>query len=93
MNLDIVVSEVIHVVHIASDELEITAHRQSTENGTIEWELRIINSYGVAAVWTTTFSSSSEAIKAGVKAIQTEGVKAFTNAEHFEYLHSQHLNS
>lgn len=88
MNMDIVITEVIHVVKIPAGELEIVAYRQHSEAGDIEWSLQVVNAYGLGSAWTKTFPSPEAAIKEGMRALQTEGIEAFTSTENFEYLPS-----
>lgn len=51
-----------------------------------EWELIILNEYGVSSVWHDLFASCGEALAAGENAIDEEGTEQFTDMEGFEYL-------
>ena len=62
--------------------LEIIA----TRIGDREWMLSVINTLGVSSNWTEFFPSADEAIRGGLEAIKTEGVKAFTDITGFDYL-------
>ena len=63
-------------------KLEIIA----TRIGDREWMLSVINTLGVSSNWTEFFPSADEAIRGGLEAIKTEGVKAFTDITGFDYL-------
>lgn len=52
--------------------------------GNDEWA--VVNEYGIMSNWTDLFKTAQEAIDAGIKAIQSEGVKPFIDVEGFEYL-------
>ncbi|MEX2468722.1 MAG: hypothetical protein WD396_03110 [Pseudohongiellaceae bacterium] len=62
--------------------LEINAHR-ITEG---EWALAVVNEAGVASNWLEFFATGEAALAAGLKAIEEEGVEAFTSIEGFDYL-------
>ncbi len=69
-------------IDIDGEKLEIIA----TELGDNEWMLAVENSRGIRSIWFELFPSAYEAIRAGLEAIETEGIKAFTSKEEFEYL-------
>ena len=62
--------------------LEIVASRL----GEGEWALAVMNEAGIASNWTEFFATGEAALEAGMKAIEEEGVEAFTSIEGFEYL-------
>lgn len=62
--------------------LDIVASRL----GKGEWALAVLNEAGVASNWTEFFATGEAALNAGMKAIEEEGVEAFTSIEGFEYL-------
>ena len=68
-------------VVIDGTRLEIIA----TQLGNSEWTLSILNTLGVSSTWTEFFQSAEAAIREGHKAINTEGVEAFTDIEGFDY--------
>jgi len=55
-----------------------------------EWALAVLNEAGVASNWTEFFATGEAALDAGMKAIEEEGVEAFTSMEGFEYLQDAH---
>jgi hypothetical protein len=42
-----------------------------------DWILEIVDEYWNSTVWDEGFSSAEEALKAGIRAIEMEGIKAF----------------
>ncbi|MEX0963966.1 MAG: hypothetical protein WDZ52_08010 [Pseudohongiellaceae bacterium] len=62
--------------------LEIVAHKLSDH----EWELSVVNGYGISSVWNEFFESAEAALKIGRKTIENEGVESFLDTEGFEYL-------
>ncbi len=69
-------------IDIGGEKLEIIA----TEFGNNEWMLAVENSYGIRSVWFELYPSAHEALRAGLEAIESEGIKTFTSNEGFEYL-------
>ncbi|PLX99014.1 MAG: hypothetical protein C0623_10575 [Desulfuromonas sp.] len=69
-------------VVMAGVRLEIIA----TRIGESEWSLSVLNTLGVSSTWTEFLPSADEAIRAGLEAIKTEGVEAFTDISDFDYL-------
>lgn len=55
-----------------------------------EWTLAVVNEAGVVSNWIEFFAKGKAALNAGMKAIEEEGVKAFTSIEGFEYLQDAH---
>ena len=51
-----------------------------------DWELVVLNEYGIRSVWFELFDTCADALNAGEPAIDTEGTGAFTDIEGFEYL-------
>jgi hypothetical protein len=69
-------------IDIGGEKLEIIA----TELEDKEWMLAIENSLGIRSIWFELFPSAHDAIRAGLEAIESEGIKEFTSNEGFEYL-------
>ena len=69
-------------IDIGGENLEIIA----TELGDKEWMLAIENSYGIRSIWFELFPSADDALRAGLAAIESDGIKAFASNEGFEYL-------
>jgi hypothetical protein len=69
-------------VDIGGEKLEIIA----TELGNQEWMLAVENSRGIQSIWFELFPSAHDAIRAGLKAIESEGIKAFASNAGYEYL-------
>ena len=69
-------------IDIGGKKLEIIA----TELGDKEWMLAIENSYGIRSIWFELYPSAHDALRAGLEAIESEGIKAFASNEGFEYL-------
>jgi hypothetical protein len=69
-------------INIGGEKLEIIA----TEFGIQEWMLAVENSHGIRSIWFELFPSPHDALRAGLEAIESEGIKAFASNEGFEYL-------
>ncbi len=69
-------------IDIGGEKLEIIA----TELGDKEWMLAVENSHGIKSIWFELFPSAHDAIRAGLEAIETEGIKTFASNEGYEYL-------
>ncbi len=50
------------------------------------WELKIVGKRSQTTTWTDFFSTSEEAIEAGMTAILAEGIDAFYSNPEFSYL-------
>ena len=74
--------EVSEEIEVDGFKLEIYAHRIDEEG----WALCVINELGIMSHWTEFFETAQDALKAGKKAIEIEGVKAFMDTEDFGYL-------
>lgn len=61
-------------VEVAGVSLGIVA-KKIEEN---EWELSVENAVGARSVWIETFPTAQTALKAGVDAIESEGVESFS---------------
>ena len=74
--------EVRKEVEIDGITLEIATRKIDDEG----WALCIVNELGIQSHWTDLFETAEDALEAGIKAIETEGVGAFLDTEGFEYL-------
>lgn len=52
------------------------------------WLLTIVNDRHILCTWHEFFASAEQALKAAERAIDAEGIEAFTDGEGFEYLPS-----
>lgn len=52
------------------------------------WLLTIVNDRHVMSTWHDFFASAAEALQEAERAIDIEGIEAFTDCEGFEYLRS-----
>ena len=51
-----------------------------------QWQLSVLNEYGIFTNWTEFFPTAQLAIETGIYAIENEGVDSFIEVEGFEYL-------
>ena len=51
-----------------------------------QWQLSVLNEYGIFTNWTEFFPTAQLAIETGINAIENEGVDSFVEIEGFEYL-------
>ncbi len=78
---------------IVRDELSMEITRQgqklrliATHTEDDQWQLSVENERGVNTTWFDYFLTPQSAFDAGMKAIEEEGVAAFTDVKGFEYL-------
>jgi hypothetical protein len=74
--------EVWKEIEIDGITLEINVRKIDDEG----WALCIVNELGIMSHWTDFFETAQDALEAGIKAIETEGVGAFVDTEGFDYL-------
>jgi len=67
---------------IGGNTLEIIATRICDD----EWSLCIENIHGIRTEWCEFFKTADAALKAGRRALETDGVEEFISNEGFEYL-------
>ena len=51
-----------------------------------QWQLSVLNEYGIFTNWIEFFPTAQLAIETGINAIENEGVDSFVEIEGFEYL-------
>lgn len=51
-----------------------------------QWQLSVLNEYGIFSNWFEFFPTAQSAVETGIKAIENEGVESFIEIEGFEYL-------
>ena len=51
-----------------------------------QWQLSVLNEYGIFSNWFEFFPTAQLAIETGINAIENEGVESFVELEGFNYL-------
>ena len=51
-----------------------------------QWQLSVLNEFGIFTNWTEYFPTAQLAIETGINAIENEGTGSFVEVEGFEYL-------
>jgi hypothetical protein len=65
------------VKEIEKDGYKVTIEVYKTDQKGGGWILEIVDEYGNSTVWDSQFPSSKEALDAGIKVIDEEGIQSF----------------
>lgn len=71
-------------VEVIKEGIKLIVIAGKMEEG--EWQLSILNEFGIFTNWVEFFSTAEQAIETGINAIENEGVSSFIGIEGFEYL-------
>lgn len=63
----------------------------ASKTGTDNWQLTVLNEYGISSNWIDYFPSAVLAIEAGAQAIDEEGIEPFMDTEGFKYLFDENV--
>ena len=69
---------------VISNGTTLTVVTRHMGNG--KWELYVENSYGLKSIWTEFFDSAKSAMRAGIRAIKTEGFESFCDNDVYEFI-------
>jgi len=72
---------------IRVDGMELTLIANQT--GEDEWQLSVVNNYGVFTNWTDFFPTAQQAINRALNAIMEEGIEEFMGYDNFGYFYNE----